>query len=110
MSSRPSQKDGIEMPISTTKVMIRSVQPNWRTAETMPASRPTIEQRTSDVPARMSVAEKRSQHLVEDRPVQGVGAAEIAVEQVAEPDEVLLQERLVEAEVAVERATFSGVA
>ncbi len=60
MSSRPSQKDGIEMPISTRKVTILSVQPNWRTAETTPASRPRIEQSTSDVPARISVAEKRS--------------------------------------------------
>ena len=48
------------MPISTRKVTILSVQPNWRTAETTPARSPNTEHSTSAVPARISVAEKRS--------------------------------------------------
>ena len=60
ISSRPSQKDGTEMPISTMKVMILSAQEYCRTAETTPAIRPKTEHRTREVPARISVAENRS--------------------------------------------------
>ncbi len=60
MSSRPSQNDGVEMPISTRKVSTRSVQPNWCTAAAIPAISPKIEQSTSAAPARIRVAPNRS--------------------------------------------------
>ena len=60
ISIMPRKKEGIEMPISTTKVMALSANPYCRAAETTPAATPRIEQRTSAVPARISVAPKRS--------------------------------------------------
>ena len=56
----PRKKDGIEMPISTTKVIALSARPYCRAADTTPARTPSTEQMTKEVPARMSVALKRS--------------------------------------------------
>ena len=50
----------------------------------------------------MSVGAEALEHLVEHRPVQRIGAAEIALQEVGQPDEVLLWQRLVEAEIAIE--------
>ena len=48
------------MPISTVKVIALSAKPYCRAAETTPARMPRIEQSTKLVPARTSVALKRS--------------------------------------------------
>ena len=50
------------------------------------------------------------EHFVEHRAVEDVGAAEIAVQQIAEPDQVLLEQGLSRPSSRLMRATFSGVA
>jgi hypothetical protein len=56
----PRKNDGTEIPKITAKVIARSAAPYWRAAETTPAAMPRIAQSTKAVPARISVAEKRS--------------------------------------------------
>src|SRR5690606_22583513 len=51
---------------------------------------------------------KALQHLVEHRPVEREGAAEIALKQVAEPDDILLEEGLVETELSIETGDVVG--
>ena len=108
ISMMPRKKDGVEMPTSTVSVISLSAQPYWRTAETTPARRPKMVQRRRAAPARIEGRAEALQHLVEHRPVERVGAAEIALEHAGEPGHVLHRQRLVEAELAVDPLDVLG--
>ena len=73
------------MPISTTKVTMRSVQPNCRTAE-IDAGQQAEDGRSStkEAPASISVGLKRSSTSSITGRLSDVGAAEIAMQHIAE--------------------------
>ena len=90
------------MPIRTTKVRILSVQPNCLAAVQIPIRTPQIVQRIRAAPDRMERCRKALQYLVQDRTVQAVGAAEVALNKITEPDDVALDKGAIEAEIAVQ--------
>ncbi len=85
----PRKNDGTEMPRITATVIALSAAPYCRAADTTPAAMPNHRAEDEGRARQDQRRRKPLQHLVEDRPVQREGAAEIALDEIAEPDEIL---------------------
>jgi hypothetical protein len=77
--------------------------PYWLAAEMTPAAMPKNGAEQEGGAGEDEGGVEALHHLVEDRSVEREGAAEIALQHVAEPDKITLNQWLIEAEILVQR-------